>query len=727
MRWFTPAAAAVALVLLVGPASGQCPSEHDRAIQARIEAAQKAWGKITPARVPELIRALQGKEIATRIAAARALERLGPGAAPAVPALMAAARENTMVVSSTMALAAIGRASVPALTKAMHHKDPILRRWFARALAKIGPAAAPAAAALLRASRDPDSEVRANATEALGTIGLQNTRIAAALLVSVQDRNELVRVTASAALARLGPGHRWAAIRELVLRSGNWRAMQRLLASAGKAGVPPLTEALGHHEAAVRARAARALEGLGAGASEAIPALVQALGDSTDAVRVAAARALSRMGPRAAPAIPALARMLKSKGDAKVVALNALSKLGPRAVPVLLKEAKRDPGGDAHQALRNLGPAAGPALITLFRLASEETRPWPEEKQPCGQEEDRLGLSLACPAGTTRVRLELCRGVAVWCKTRRGVKHGPSLSTTRLQVDDHCIHSRGSYHHGKRHGPWRILRKKPQTYGSVVYRRGKRVGKAGADRGRGEPGDDDLPLCEDPDPEYPLPKPPGPCRRGRKHGRWVTGDKDAPDLIAQYRHGIRHGLYTRWGTGGPEDSSVRYKSLVRGYRKGVLHGRCFVLSGATLEARLEGQLRRGKRHGRWSCRRRECDEQAACWSGTYRRGLRHGTWTGWYKNKKGKRITRATGAYRRGLPHGRWTYRDTRGRTYLEGAFSNGKLTGNWTFIADGGQRTVVKFPGGRLQRGTFNSATLPATSWDLDPTCSDEPPVAEE
>jgi HEAT repeat protein len=121
-----------------------------------------------------LAAALQDPSAETRYHAARALARIGPDSAPAVPVL----------------------------TSALRDPDWEVRMEAAWALAAIGPAAAPAEPALLAALRDPDPQVRASA--AWGVAGVASKASAvSALRQALADEDRQAREAAAGALARL--------------------------------------------------------------------------------------------------------------------------------------------------------------------------------------------------------------------------------------------------------------------------------------------------------------------------------------------------------------------------------------------------------------------------------------------------------------------------------------------------------------------------------------------
>ena len=120
--------------------------------------------------VPALIVALKDENWGVRSPAAWALGKIGPAAAPAIPALIAALKdENRNVgVSAAWALEQIGPAAIPALIAALKDKNSVLLYEAAYLLGKIGPAAVPP---LIAALKDEDRNVRYCATLALGKIG----------------------------------------------------------------------------------------------------------------------------------------------------------------------------------------------------------------------------------------------------------------------------------------------------------------------------------------------------------------------------------------------------------------------------------------------------------------------------------------------------------------------------------------------------------------------------
>src|SRR5262249_51850803 len=113
--------------------------------------AARTLGKMQPTElteeiVPALAQRLQDEDLDVRLAAALALERVGPPAARAVPARAEGTRRNDpeMRVAALKALQGIGTASaaaVPALVEAMGNEDARVRRAAGQLLARLGPLA----------------------------------------------------------------------------------------------------------------------------------------------------------------------------------------------------------------------------------------------------------------------------------------------------------------------------------------------------------------------------------------------------------------------------------------------------------------------------------------------------------------------------------------------------------------------------------------------------------
>ncbi len=84
-------------------------------------------------------------------------------------------------------------------------------------------------------------------------------------------------------------------------------------------------------------------------------------------------------------------------------------------------------------------------------------------------------------------------------------------------------------------------------------------------------------------------------KKGKKHGTWLTYDKDGrPERMENWRHGIQHGPVRHWDV---EDGMVRLDAM---YKDGEMHGRFRVFWGPGKLSEI-GWTRKGRRDRTW-CR-----------------------------------------------------------------------------------------------------------------------------
>lgn len=165
--------------------------------------AAEALGRIGAAAVPLLLKKLPA-DACTESAIFLALEKIGPDAAPAIPALSARIKDKDRGEAALSALGAIGPRSIPILISALEssdwqirwkaalvlsdtHADPevlvpvfvkllkdkdgVVRQAAAAGLRKPGSAAHKAVPALIEALKDPAGYARREAIDSLGWIG----------------------------------------------------------------------------------------------------------------------------------------------------------------------------------------------------------------------------------------------------------------------------------------------------------------------------------------------------------------------------------------------------------------------------------------------------------------------------------------------------------------------------------------------------------------------------
>jgi HEAT repeat protein len=230
---------------IVGPALLELLEDDDPAVVGNALDALAALGlKI----IDRVAAALQKEEM--RHHAARVLFRMGPEAAPAVPALVKAMKQEIEDAD-----------------------DLAFRTETQLVLAAIGADAAPAVPELVGSLASDDHEIRGTACYALGKIGPDASAAVAALEQRTSELSTRDKLPFLWALLRILPGDQ---------------------AIAEKAA-PALIEALDDEDALARLEAALALGSLGDLARPAIAKLTQLLDDPNDEVRAAAEQALKKL------------------------------------------------------------------------------------------------------------------------------------------------------------------------------------------------------------------------------------------------------------------------------------------------------------------------------------------------------------------------------------------------------------------------------------------------
>ena len=269
-------------------------SRDETAVPIRI-AAVRALGRLGPVSFPALSDALRDRHPKVREAAVEALGSIG--GPQAVPALATALRDERSQLRQTAAraLAAIGGPDARAMLLAcLDHKDPATRAAVVDALAGLGDAGS--VGSLAGALGDREKAVRDRAVAALGKLG--SSEAAEALLKAIEGPDRDLRQAAAAALRTLT----WspATPRQRALRAvvdGDYRAAL----AEGAEAVEPLLIALQEKDGRARRLAAEAIGATGD--PRAVGPLVEVLGDHEDQVRSSAVEGLIRIGPAAAPAV----------------------------------------------------------------------------------------------------------------------------------------------------------------------------------------------------------------------------------------------------------------------------------------------------------------------------------------------------------------------------------------------------------------------------------------
>jgi HEAT repeat protein len=262
-----------------------------------------------------------------RLNATRALGLLGPQAANAVPALIAALEDPGPGVSTAaaVALGQMGPAAVQPLTAASAGADASVRGLILFALGQIGPEAAPAVPELARQLETADALLTPLVMSALARIG---SAAVPALVERLAHAAPRTREVAAQGLGSIGPNAREAvtplleALRDAhpAVRSAAAQSLGKIQPTAPMV-VQALVTVLEDGEATVRQAALVALTQACGSAPRHTgllgPALIEALRDEAATNRIQAATLLALVRPPATNAVPALTERLQD-GDAKV-------------------------------------------------------------------------------------------------------------------------------------------------------------------------------------------------------------------------------------------------------------------------------------------------------------------------------------------------------------------------------------------------------------------------
>jgi HEAT repeat protein len=314
--------------------------------------------------VPLLRQALHHDDLEIRQWAALGLGRMKADSAAAIPDLIEALADEGNNLPRAIciysmrpehwaatALVNIGPAAIPALTAALSHGNPRVRRHAANAFWYFGRRAERAAPALAELLVDDDVEIRRKAAAALGELRPRSDEAIESLIHALGDEDAEVRQLAAAALEEIGPSARSAADR--------------------------LAESLDDEESDVRKAAIRALKRTGA-ATAVVPAITKVLDDKNEEVRIEALLALSSFGREASTAIPQVILRVHDRHDwVKTAAIEALAKIASAdvAVPAII-ELVRFPNHEVRRRvaedLAAIGPAAAKAVPQLARQLTRD-------------------------------------------------------------------------------------------------------------------------------------------------------------------------------------------------------------------------------------------------------------------------------------------------------------------------------------------------------------------
>jgi HEAT repeat protein len=187
-------------------------SDPDVASRLAAVDALDAFGQDSIRAIPALTAALRDSDRFVRWASARTLGKIGaPSANSAVPALAVLLSDQDLDVclAAATALDRIGpaaREAVPALTRRVRATDAEMRVAAMRSLSAIGTESRPAIPAMIQALSDPETRVRREAALVLGRFGSQAADAEPALRHAMSDPEPEVREAASEAILGLTKG-----------------------------------------------------------------------------------------------------------------------------------------------------------------------------------------------------------------------------------------------------------------------------------------------------------------------------------------------------------------------------------------------------------------------------------------------------------------------------------------------------------------------------------------
>ena len=284
--------------------------EKDARVRYKLVWALGKMGPAAAASVPDLVAALEDKDLVYRVA--ETLGEIGPAAKAAIASLILALAREEVVHAVARALGKIGADSMPALIEAATSKEARVRAGVAEAFGEMGhrraassvgggdsrvDKAVPTLSALLK---DVKSDVRYHAARGLGMFQTHASGAVPALAEALKDKEKDVRYQSSLALGKIGA-----------------------------AAVPALVAAL--EDANACPWALKAFGAIGANAKDAVDSVIKTLDNDNADVRYEAIWVLSQIGDAAQSAVPQLKKIAKE--DASEVnrarAKQALTQIRP--------------------------------------------------------------------------------------------------------------------------------------------------------------------------------------------------------------------------------------------------------------------------------------------------------------------------------------------------------------------------------------------------------------
>ncbi len=358
-------------------------------VRVAVATALGAYGAAAADAVCELVPLLQDRDESVRTAAAEAVNRVGVLGEESTRLLVGglSSGDNVVRAQAAEALGVIGEIAedtAPSLVAALTDRNDHVRGKAAEALGKIGNGVAEIAVpGLVRLLRDEDNWVRALAAEALGQMGEAAEDAAPALLRSLRHANPLVRANAAEALGRVKADEARAAL-EVAARDEDPGVRAKAIRAVAGLGEPtPDTVAavrvgLTDPDPLVRAVAIESVGGW-PGVTVDPGVFLDLLNDGNDEVATRAIRLASSLASIDA-VLPALRARLQGAPNALVqtASASALGRIGPAAAaaePELAAAAREGDIDLRTAAMRALALIQPPAAAGVFAAGLRDPDP----------------------------------------------------------------------------------------------------------------------------------------------------------------------------------------------------------------------------------------------------------------------------------------------------------------------------------------------------------------
>lgn len=302
-----------------------------------------AWSLRTPKPVRRFLmnHVQPPKAMLTRVAAARALQVIGPQASASAPVLGRLLRTDTsqpVRFEAALALAAIGPPGLGDLTNAAFSGDPNVRYAAINGLGATGPQSKAAVGVVVAALQDPDPGVRLAAINGIAKFG---TNAFSYLTEALSSDKPATRREAAQAMTHLHvERQQQIALLWPMLSDADATCRAQAVRTLGAAGLPnPKTMAgiaglLDDNDQEVRLTAIEFFHQAHWRAAMAVPGLSKCLINGSPVVRTAAAQALAEMGAAANSALPALTQLTNDEEQVvRTAARNAVAKIQSASIP----------------------------------------------------------------------------------------------------------------------------------------------------------------------------------------------------------------------------------------------------------------------------------------------------------------------------------------------------------------------------------------------------------